>query len=655
MILWAAVHLTSDTLCYDLKKRSIEAIGHVTIKYKDKTLHCDKLIFDKTTKQIHIEGKATVEEQKDRYEAYNLQTDLELKTAIADHLNILIDDVLFFKCRRGERNKEEFTFHETYFTTCNTLHPLWGLDVEKIIFNEKENRVYHYNAFIRIHKTRVIPIPYLSHLGPKSKRGRGLLPLFFDPLSGDLGAVLGVPYYIPFSDTNDATITPYGIWSYGLGGHAEYRQNIHKGHFNAEGSTFKRLRHSDELESYYWHANIDLEKKFDTHLMNARLNRASTTDYLKKFWFLHNKGLIYHEPLISSANYTYLAKDGYLNTGLFWIQNRNDKNPRALAPIIEYEFSKKFFRFHTKNFYLEKKGAFSLTKFELYKTGTFQGAFLTAKGGVNCMISNTKEQRQEEFLPFGTFGISYPLLNKSTYIITEPVIIVNLAKPYKQNYDDVFVKPLSHFVDASLFQFQRNTIADKMYHAIFGIRERLIKEKTTLFLGTVKTADDEHMRHFGELTVDPTDQLSLYGHVEHYKNEIPFFETGAEFKASKFNLHGSIAHIKEKEYTQYTLDSMIHLNHRWSLRFGYLGNLKINEGNEHKFLWYATVHYENECLRFELGGSLDRIMTPLRKHANLLHPALEYRILLQIIPKFAKEKQAFRRYLPSSVLTGNMM
>ena len=249
MILWALaqttqiphrIHLTSDTVCYDLKNKTIEATGHVKVTYGTRVLKCHKVIFDEKTNRISVCGKSVIEEPgKDRFEGEYIETDFELKNALAHHLSILIQDVLFFKCQKGIRSLNQFSFYETYFTACHIKNPLWSINADKIIYDEKKNRIYHYNALIKLGNVKLLTIPYFSHVGPKEPRGQGVLPFFIDPISGDLGSIIGVPYYIPFSQHNDITITGYGASSYGVGLQSEYRHNIYKGQFRADGSFFK--------------------------------------------------------------------------------------------------------------------------------------------------------------------------------------------------------------------------------------------------------------------------------------------------------------------------------------------------------------------------------------------------------------------------------
>lgn len=637
MILWASIEIKSDTLCYDIKNKCIEAKGHVKVDYKGKVLLCDQLHYDQKTHKMNISGQIQIDdENKNQLVAQKIYSDLEFKEAIAEHFEILIQDSFFFRCKRGVKKNAEYIFEKSYFTACEVRNPLWSIDAKKIVYDEKKDRVYHYDGFLKIKNTRVFPIPYFSHVGPNSKRGKGFLPPFINPVSRDLGFIIGLSYYYPFSHKNDATVTPYYVSEYGLGVGGEYRHNFDRGHFQMQSSFLKRLRNKEEfVESKNWHAYIEFEKKSKNHLIDAQFKRASDPDYLKKFWFLHDKGILYHDPLISNANYSCLWQDGYLNTSMSLIQNRNEKNPKYITPSVDFEWNKYNCRFNTKFFYLDQKGGFSLNRLEWSKTFLVKGMLMFTKTGCNFIFSKDKKN---EVLPTGTMGVSYPLIHKDWKVISEPILIVNASKPFEENYDEIFLKPFEESLNSSLFYHKHNVFFDKKLSMIFGFREKFIEQGINVFVGGVKS-NDEKIKGMLELSMDVCDHFSLYASTVRDKEETSFFEGGMEIKSRYIGVQIGTAHIKN--LTQYNLDLNIYLTSKWALRFGYIGNLKFS--NESKFLQYASVYYENECCVFEVGFSLDKMIRSFRSKKE---DHLDYKILLQISPKFSREKRGYQRYLP---------
>lgn len=695
-MLYAQVSITSGKMNYFIKEKKLEAEGDVKVTYTHNKgiikISCQNLIFYQVNKKIKAFGNITIIDQDGNIlNADKIDTDLALKNSLINHFEVLLEKGGKFTCLRGVRKDENFIFDESHFTTCETNEgekPFWGIAAKKVVYDQKKDLVQYYKGYIQIKGNNFLPIPYFSHPGSRSERTWGVLPPILNPFSRELGVVVGVPIYYPFNNYRDFTFTSYYASNFGIGFKNEYRQNFYNGYFNTEGSyLYKTKKGGEKFKNHNWHIFLDLYKKIsEKHLFHSKLKRASSPYYLKNFWFIRNTGFLNYEPLVSEISYSFLLNRGYFNFRNLWVQNRffdkdflhtKDIENKLIFPSFKYDayFQNVWsgtVKLYSNFIFVDSDASYWLNNFSWSKEWITQGNVFGLKIHEKFLLSEQRKQKQSpssknfEHLPHGTLSWGYPLLHKNKFWIFEPTLILNIAKPFSSNYEEILLRTSRDFESFNILDSTYNTFPDYNYRVIFGANNKFycthnlsVKSFLGCIINNKRFDETKNPKFFSTLDFNYKNNMSCYIKSLLERGRIVLVESGIGYNKGKQGINIGIVHLnrnflspsmrnqEQSHITQLNFDFATKMSKNYTLRFGYIGNLNTKKDQDHhKFAKYIALNFENECITWELGFAMDTLPKMLGRDK------LDYKILLQIIPKFSRtQKVPLKQYLPLSPIS----
>lgn len=325
--------LYADQIIYNDASRSVEAVGKVEIHKNHLLLTADRMVYNQLTQRIQAFGNVTLTDQEGNVlfvDKANLSDDL--KEAFISQVRLLLSDdakLTAFQCQRQAGTQS--VFDKVLYSPCQVCRhspkdePLWQLKAERVIWNEEEETIKYADAWMEIKGVPVLYLPYLSHPSPHLKRKSGFLAPSFGG-GGDLGVLIGIPYFWAIDESKDLTITLRAVGSRPMLS-AAYRQRFAKGKMEIEGSATYDNRaprsyvKENPLPSKL-RGHIKAEALFNLNhhwRTGLQLERASDQTYLRKFNFLggSTKSLLVSKGFMEGFyDRNYFSLEGYDFQGL---------------------------------------------------------------------------------------------------------------------------------------------------------------------------------------------------------------------------------------------------------------------------------------------------------------------------------------------------
>ncbi len=305
--------LFADNISYDQQKEIINASGHVEISRGGLTLYADKIVYDqKEDKIIAIGHVKLIDDQNNITFTDRFDISGDLKQGFSEAIKgIMSDDSLYAANRVKRKDGTHNQFDQVVYSPCHVCRtdpsksPTWLIKSRHMVWDEETGDITHADSTLEMWGIPVMYTPYLSHPGPTVKRRSGFLTPFFGG-SGNLGAIIGVPYYWAIDESKDLTITPVYTRENPLLMLA-YRQNFCNGHWEFETSVTKshylRGPKDNETSKNQLRGHLKTKARFgitDNWFTGFNIQRALDDTYLKKYRFLG----VGRESFLTSRVYT---------------------------------------------------------------------------------------------------------------------------------------------------------------------------------------------------------------------------------------------------------------------------------------------------------------------------------------------------------------
>ena len=218
---------------YDKNKNLMTATGNVIINSKKMTLKADKVIYDKKADQATAIGNVIIEgDDGSIYKSEEVILTEEFKAISAIPLFGTLKDKSNIMSKSFKKTADGSSyFKEGIYTACdcnlknNDPLPIWTLSSKEIRHKPAEKTIYHKHVTMKLFSFPVLYIPYLSHPDWTVKRRSGFLAPTLGT-SGDLGAVVRVPYFFNLAPHYDLTITPWIVTKGAAIVEGEWRQRF---------------------------------------------------------------------------------------------------------------------------------------------------------------------------------------------------------------------------------------------------------------------------------------------------------------------------------------------------------------------------------------------------------------------------------------------
>ena len=233
--------IEADKIEYLNLDGNIKAIGSVKIIQNEYELNADEISFNQ--KNSIIEGSGNITLKKiggEKILASRIKLSSDLKDGIIENPTLQTSDGINISSAYAIRtNGNSLILKKGIFSPCkvcnNKKNKLsWRVKANRIIYDENNQNIIYEDARFELFGIPVFYVPIATHPTEKVKRRSGFLAPTLGS-SGDLGAVVRIPYFFNLSPHYDLTVTPWVVTKGAAIVEGEWRQRFKRGSINFSG------------------------------------------------------------------------------------------------------------------------------------------------------------------------------------------------------------------------------------------------------------------------------------------------------------------------------------------------------------------------------------------------------------------------------------
>ncbi|MEM0946241.1 MAG: LPS assembly protein LptD [Pseudomonadota bacterium] len=303
--------LVADRVFIEADSRLV-AEGNIEVLYDGQRLTASRITYDQNTGIMDIEGPLTLTDGESAVVlADSGQLDETLQRGILEGARLVLNQRLQLASQQLTRVSGRFTrLSRVVASSCEICEtsetPLWEIRASRVVRDEEELQLYFDKAQLRVAGVPIAYIPRLRLPDPTLERARGFLVPSIRTRS-QLSTGLRTPYFIPFGDHADVTLTPY-VSPRTRTLEFAYRQEVAYGSLEFEGAISDDEIRQGEIRGYlFGSGTFDLPEDFK---LSFDIELVSDDSYL--------------------FDYGYEDKDR-LDSALTFSRVRRDQNLRARA------------------------------------------------------------------------------------------------------------------------------------------------------------------------------------------------------------------------------------------------------------------------------------------------------------------------------------
>ncbi len=190
------------------------AQGNVVVLYQGTRLTASRVVFNKDTDSLSIEGPITITQQDGNVlVASAAELSADLRNGILKSARVVLDEQLQIAAAQINRVNDRYTqMSRVVASSCHVCKsnpvPLWQIRADRVVHDEKARQLYFHGAQFRVADVPVFYLPRLRLPDPTLKRATGFLTPKFRTNS-KLGFGVSAPYFIRLGDHADLTLTPF--------------------------------------------------------------------------------------------------------------------------------------------------------------------------------------------------------------------------------------------------------------------------------------------------------------------------------------------------------------------------------------------------------------------------------------------------------------
>ncbi|MSP49760.1 MAG: LPS-assembly protein LptD [Alphaproteobacteria bacterium] len=289
------VLIKADQLTHHQDLGTTVASGNVEITQSDRILLADTVTYSEREDKVSAAGNVSLTQATGEVLfADFIELTGGMRDGYIENLRALLADNSRFaanSARRIDGNRKEMT--RAVYSPCDlcktdpTRAPLWQIKAVKVVHDETVHDIEYQDATLEMWGVPVAYFPTLVHADPSVRQRSGVLAPKLGR-SGDVGAIVGVPYYWAISQNQDLTVEPILYSSDGGIITSEYRQRLAKGALDLKGSVGYLdqrnggVKTGDQNSQGHVDATARLDLS-DVWRGGADLRRASDRLYLKRY------------------------------------------------------------------------------------------------------------------------------------------------------------------------------------------------------------------------------------------------------------------------------------------------------------------------------------------------------------------------------------
>ena len=233
--------IEADKIEYLNLDGKIKAIGSVKITQNDYELNADEISFNQKNNIIEGNGNITLKKiGGEKIFASKIKLSSDLKDGIIENPTLQTPDGINISSAYAIRtNGNSLILKKGIFSPCKVCSDKkrklsWQIKANRIIYDEKDQNITYEDARFELFGIPIFYVPIAAHPSEKVKRRSGFLAPTLGS-SGDLGAVIRIPYFFNLSPHYDLTITPWIVTKGAAIVEGEWRQRLKRGSINFSG------------------------------------------------------------------------------------------------------------------------------------------------------------------------------------------------------------------------------------------------------------------------------------------------------------------------------------------------------------------------------------------------------------------------------------
>ncbi len=334
-------YINTTNIQYDEKNNIVQLSGNSKINIGETNILVDRGIIDYNKDEIKVFGNFYLYQELNILSGKDLKGNTNLTNFKATEVSYIYNNDLKIDSNEVERSDDIVIYYNNFVTPCELEGyfncPTWSLRIDKTKYNIQKDKFVHYDTFLQIADYKLFYLPYFSHYGSKAPRKAGFLtPTLQFTIGGNSG--LKTPYYLPFNQSSDVTITPTWLFNENF----EFLRN-----FNL--NTYINTKTSGGISEI----TIDNIKNTNSDNINNSI-KLSTKQVLSKNLIFSANGLftnsistsrsINEEPItfenmfIKLENYNLISNNDYIKGEVATVKSFDisDTNQIPLSPNISY-------------------------------------------------------------------------------------------------------------------------------------------------------------------------------------------------------------------------------------------------------------------------------------------------------------------------------
>lgn len=277
--------LAADRVSVDPAGRLI-AEGAVEVWHRSVRLTATRIVYDPRTRRLQIDGPITLQDGPDRlFIAASAELSADLRDGIVRSAHLVLDQQLQIAAAELRRRDANLTEMEAVIaSSCRVCAenptPLWEIRARRVSHDQARGTLRFEGAQFRFAGVPLVYLPVLSVPEPGQARARGFLAPRLRA-SSRLGFGVALPYFIPFGDDRDLTLTPMVTTGQVMALSMRYRQALAAGGIEFGGQLARdRLEPAGARGHAYARARFALARDFALDLdLLAVSDRAYPEDY----------------------------------------------------------------------------------------------------------------------------------------------------------------------------------------------------------------------------------------------------------------------------------------------------------------------------------------------------------------------------------------
>jgi len=322
--------LVADSV-YLRGRDTLVAEGNVEALQGENRLSARRILFDRTTGDLTIEGPITLRQGDSIIVlADAAQLDSDMRNGLMMGARMVMDQQLQLAAHQLNRVNGRYSqLYKASVTSCrvcgNGKPPLWQIRARRVIHDQQEQQLYFEQAQFLIGNTPVFYLPRLRLPDPSLKRATGfLIPSI--RRNSKLGTGVKIPYFIRLGDHRDATLTPY-LSSETRTLQLRYRQAFRNGWIEFDAAASQDTLKPGQVRSFVnFFGNFDLRRDFKLIFdIEATSDNTYPVDY----------GFSDKDRLDSEIAISRTRRDEYIRAGLLHYHSlRVTENNSTLPTLI---------------------------------------------------------------------------------------------------------------------------------------------------------------------------------------------------------------------------------------------------------------------------------------------------------------------------------